>query len=98
VSDLFVSLPEEVVEALVEQVADLVLKRLGEQAKDGRVWLSVEHAAAYLDLPAERLRKLIGRRELPFYQEAAGHRILLNARELDDWLAASRHAPRGGVA
>ena len=83
VSDGFlIALPAEVIEHLVEAVAARVLARLGGQ-RDGRTWFDVEGAADYLAMPVERLRKLIGRRAIPFHQEAPGHRISPNRSDLD---------------
>ena len=92
---LTLTIPEALVEQIAEQAADIVLSRLastsGLAASD---WLSVSSAANYLDVAEERIRKLIARRQLPFYQEAAGCRILLRRCELDDWLISARQAPR----
>jgi hypothetical protein len=64
---------------------------------DGRVWFDVDGAADYLSMPAERLRKLVGRRAIPYHQEAPGCRIFFSRTDLDDWMASSRHAPRGAA-
>ncbi len=88
---LALSVPDEWVERIAERAAEIVLNRLEAQSTAlAPEWLSVTNAARHLDVTEERIRKLIARRQLPFYQEAPGCRILLRRRELDDWLAAFR--------
>jgi excisionase family DNA binding protein len=92
--------PTELVEAIASRAAEIVLERLASEQPDGGRWMSVETAAAHLDVSVERVRKLIARRELPFYQEAPGCRILLSRSELDGWMQSFRQKPdlRGGDA
>jgi excisionase family DNA binding protein len=96
VSDLSFSLPEAVVEQLVEQVAERVLERLADHdgRGDGREWLNVASAAAYMECSEERLRKLIARRALPYYSEGRGCRISLRRSEVDDYMLTLRQAAR----
>jgi excisionase family DNA binding protein len=87
------TLPDGIVEAIIDAVADRVLARLAEREDRGngrREWLSIASAAEYMDVSAERVRKLIARGELPHYQEAANCRILLRRAEVDSWLEGFR--------
>ena len=90
-------LPDAIIDLIAERLAAIVLRRLAEQGSNGRAWFDVEGAADYLAMPVERLRKLIGRRAIPFHQEAPGHRVFLSRPDLDAWMASSRHAPRGAA-
>ena len=49
-------------------------------------WLDVDMASTYLACSPERIRKLVGRREIPFHQERPGGRVFFNRSELDAWL------------
>ncbi len=54
------------------------------------IWMSVETAARYLDVSAERVRKLQARRKIPYHQEDVGCRVHFNRRDLDVWMAEFR--------
>ena len=96
--DLVFTLPVEAFEQLVEQVAERVLERVADLgAGDTREWLSVQSAAEYLDCTQERVRKLIARRQIPYYSEGVGCRITLRRADLDEWLSGLRHEPRGAA-
>ena len=90
-------IPSELIERIAERAAELV--RQGEPRRDPRgransggwpEWLSVETAAAYLDVSPERVRKLQARGELPFYQEGPGCRVLFRRLELDEAMSRWR--------
>lgn len=53
-------------------------------------WMAVETAARYLDASPERLRKLAGRRQIPFVQEAKGCRLEFSRADLDRWMRSRR--------
>lgn len=91
-SELTFSLPAEVVEAIAERAAEIVLARLGDGRESERWpdWMSVETAARYLDVSPERVRKLVARREIPFSQEAKGCRVFLRRSDLDAWMDGYR--------
>lgn len=57
-------------------------------------WQSIATAARYLDVPAERLRKLVARRAIPYSQEAVGCRISFSRYDLDDWMRSQRSGVR----
>ena len=83
-------------EAIAELVEARVLERLTDAAPAAPEWLSVESAARYLDISPERVRKLIARRAIPYYQDAPGCRVFLRRRELDDCMSALRIPPARG--
>jgi excisionase family DNA binding protein len=89
--------PTDALDAIVEIVQARVAERL-EASIDSAYpeWLSVESAASYLDVSPERVRKLVARRTIPYYQEGPGCRVFLRRRELDEYMNAFRVAPAGG--
>jgi excisionase family DNA binding protein len=93
---LRVELPAALVDEIVSRVTDRVLEALAEReaGRSWPEWMSVETAAAYLDVSPEGLRKLVARRQIPFSQEATGCRILFGRRDLDAWLAGQRQPAR----
>ena len=76
-------------EALIDQVAEVVLSRMA-SVQSWPEWMSVETAARYLDVPVERIRKLKDRGALPFYQEAPGCRVFFRRSELDKAMEVTR--------
>jgi excisionase family DNA binding protein len=92
---LVVALPDEVLEAIISAVTERVLVRLEPALGDlWPAWMSVDTAARYLDVSPERVRKLIARREIPFYQEAPGCRVLFQRAELDGWMTSFQQPSR----
>jgi excisionase family DNA binding protein len=83
-ASLAIVVPEQLVQAIVERVLVVLDER--EQARESAwpEWMSVETAAAYLDVSPERVRKLQARGQLPFFQEAPGCRVTFSRRELDE--------------
>jgi hypothetical protein len=61
-------------------------------------WMSAETAARYLDVSVERVRKLQGRREIPYYQEGPNCRVFFHRPELDECMRRFRVDARGGGA
>lgn len=57
-------------------------------------YLSVAAAADDLGVSEERVRKLIQRRGIPYFQEGPGCRVTLGRADLDAWMAHFRHRPR----
>lgn len=96
-SAIEVSVPDSVVEEIIDAVTQRVLDALAlkEQADHWPKWMSVDTAARYLDVSPERVRKLVARRELPFHQEGRGCRVLFSRSDLDDWMADFRQPGRG---
>jgi excisionase family DNA binding protein len=83
---------EQLLEPLLESLADRVARRLQElqpaAPEAGSPGLNVKSAAAYLDWPAQRLYKLTAQGAIPHYKHDG--RLLFHRAELDQWL--SQHA------
>ena len=86
----------EALAQLIEQISEHVLAKLAENGQQSGwpEWMSVETAAAYLDVSAERVRKLQARSEIPYYQEAPNCRVFFRRQELDQWMRAFLHPAR----
>ena len=89
---LTLTLPSSALAAIAEMAAELVLERVAPNYSGWPEWLSVETAARYLDCSEERVRKLVARRAVPFYQEAPGCRVFFNRDEVDQAMRALRVA------
>jgi excisionase family DNA binding protein len=51
-------------------------------------WMNVTTAARYLDMPVERIRKLVARKAIPFVQEGPGCRLAFDRKAIDTWMRA----------
>jgi excisionase family DNA binding protein len=71
---------------LAERVADKIAAKL--ETAGVSPWLDVRGAAEHLSCSVERVRKLVGRRGIPFHQEQVGGRVFFHRHELDKWLLA----------
>jgi excisionase family DNA binding protein len=87
VSDLAAALAAALDELRAELLEQLRAE-LGEQSWPA--FMSVKRAAAYLDVSAERLRKLQARGEVPYHQDGRGCRVLFSRRDLDEWMHGQR--------
>lgn len=86
---------DRALQPLVDAVADLVEQRqLARTPEVAQEWFAIESVARYLDVAPERVRKLVARRAIPYYQEGPGCRVHLRRRELDEWMLRSRVAAR----
>jgi excisionase family DNA binding protein len=98
-TDVAITVPAEAIEVIVEMTVERVRAELGDRGDEAwPEWMSVPTAARYLDISEERLRKLIGRRQVPFYQEGPGCRISFCRSELDEWMQRFRREAREGGA
>jgi excisionase family DNA binding protein len=86
----------ELVEEIAARVRDEVLAELKSDEPTWPEWMAVAQAARYIGASEERVRKLIGRRAIPYYSEGKGCRQFLRRRELDAWMETFRHAPTSG--
>ena len=86
--DTLASLVVTLIEQLRHELRTELLAELhrDQQGATWPEWMSVETAARYLDMPVERIRKLIARRAIPFAQEGSGCRIFFSRHDLDDWM------------
>jgi excisionase family DNA binding protein len=87
---------------LLDELAERVARRLREhdheraEAPGGEgtsPWMAIERAAAYLDLPKQRLYRLTAAGEIPHYKQEG--RLLFHRGELDAWLARFGEGERG---
>lgn len=86
------------IEQLRNDLRDELLAELRDDQRGRPEWMAIETAAAYMDVPVERLRKLKERGAIPHYQEGPGCRIFFRRSELDDWMATFRRGRSRGAA
>jgi excisionase family DNA binding protein len=80
-----ITLPPELVEMVVDTVADRVLERLEADRPDPSPWLyGAKAAAEYLGWPIGRIQKLTAAGALPSHR--IGQRHSYRRDELDEWL------------
>jgi excisionase family DNA binding protein len=84
-------------DTLLDHVAERIARRLLELQSlqppptvDGSPWMSIDTAAAYLDLPKQRLYKLTAQGAIPHYKQDG--RLLFNRQELDQWMDSFRQS------
>lgn len=77
---------EALAETIARRVIELTRQAAGEEGRTpGRSpWLAIESAAAYLDLPKQRLYRLTASGQIPHYKQEG--RLLFHRGELDEWL------------
>jgi hypothetical protein len=91
---LALALPPELVEAIAQRAAALVVEQLG----NGSPWLTREAAARYCSLPVSRLEKDAskgGPQEIPCHRD--GRRVLYHREELDAYLSSTLDNGRNPV-
>ena len=81
---------EPLLEKLARRIVELEQELRSAQVSDGErsPWLSLLHAAVYLDWPRQRLYKLTAQGAIPHYKHEG--RLLFNRDELEDWLRSFR--------
>ena len=82
---LTLDLPEELLEAAAERIAELVTERMPAGAGDSP-WLDFDGAIAHLGFTRDRLYKLTAARAIPFRKKREGQGLLFHRGELDRWL------------
>jgi excisionase family DNA binding protein len=90
------TVPDELLEALAEEVA----ARVGEQLKPPQPaspWLDFDGAREYLRFSRDQLYKLTAARAIPFRKKRGGQGLLFHRGELDRWLEAA-YQPTGCAA
>ena len=83
---LTVTLPEPLLEAAADAIAERLLARLPESSTPESPWLDVDAALAYLGFSRDRLYKLTAARAIPFRKKRDGQGLLFHRGELDRWL------------
>ena len=86
--ELALSIPDELVAALAERVALLVVERGEATGQAVSPWLDFEAAMAYLGFSRDRLYKLTSARAIPFRKKRDGQGLLFHRDELDRWIEA----------
>ena len=84
---LTLDLPPELVEAIAERAAELVLEQAPAQSER---WVGTRDAADYLGCSPGRLHNLTSAGRIPHHRE--GGRLVFSTRELDDWIRSGRAA------
>ena len=83
---LTVTLPEQLLEAAAERIADRVLERLPNLPTADSPWLDFDAALTYLGFSRDRLYKLTAAQAIPFRKKRDGQALLFHRGELDRWL------------
>lgn len=86
--ELTVVVPDELLQALAERTAELVLARTERTAGLESPWLDFEQAMGYLHFSRDRLYKLTAARAIPFRKKRDGQGLLFHRGELDRWVEA----------
>jgi len=86
--ELTVVVPEELLQAAAERIAELVLAQAKRAARAESPWLHFEAAMAYLGFSRDRLYKLTAARAIPFRKKRDGQGLLFHRAELDRWVEA----------
>lgn len=82
---LAITFPPELVEAIAQRAAGIVVERLEAQTV-ARGWVDVDGAAKFLGCSPERVRKLAAADRLPYSQEMAGAKLYFSLAELDEYM------------
>lgn len=91
-------------ERLLDQLVERVARRLHELERERSLeaegngashWMAIERAAAYVDLPKQRLYRLTASGEIPHYKQEG--RLLFHRGELDAWLRRFAQGERGSL-
>lgn len=72
-------------EQLAERIAVALVKRLGVDEREGDDWLDSRHAAEYLGVHRDTLRKLAAERAIPSEQDGRGCKLYFRRSDLDVW-------------
>ena len=81
---------DELVDRLAERVAALLSQRLPSDSDQRDEWFDSRHAAEYLGVHRDTLRKLAAKHAIPSEQEGPGCKLYFRRSDLDGW----RHGGR----
>ena len=90
---LTIAVPDELLQALAEQVAAQV-RELLETPQPDSPWLDFEDAREYLRFSRDQLYKLTAAKAIPFRKKRGGQGLLFHRGELDRWVEAA-YEPTG---
>lgn len=90
------------IDSLIAQLADQVAARLAQQfgvpSQQADEWLDSRHAAEYLGLHRDTLRKLAAERSISSEQDGPGCKLYFRRSDLDAWRQAGGRARHLAVA
>ena len=95
-AELTLSLPDELLQALAQRVAEAMLEQTGAQPATESPWLDFKSAMSYLGFSRNKLYKLTAARAIPFRKKEDGQGLLFHRDELNRWL--EREYPSTGSA
>ena len=75
----------QLVDQLAEQIAIALAERLDTDERDGDDWLDSRHAAEYLGVHRDTLRKLAAERAIPSEQDGPGCKLYFRRSDLNTW-------------
>lgn len=75
----------QLVDRLAERIAFAVFARLGADERDGDDWLDSRHAAEYLGVHRDTLRKLAAEGAISSEQDGPGCKLYFRRSDLDAW-------------
>lgn len=75
----------QLVDRLAERIAVALAERLGADEREGNDWLDSRHAAVYLGVHRDTLRKLAAERAIPSEQDGPGCKLYFRRSDLDAW-------------
>ena len=76
---------DQLIGQLADQVAAVVLERLSSNQPESVDWLDCRHAAEYLGVHRDTLRKLAAERAIPSEQDGPGCKLYFRRADLDAW-------------
>lgn len=75
----------QVIDRLAERIALVLVDLLGADERDSSEWLDCRHAAEYLGVHRDTLRKLAAERTIPSEQDGPGCKLYFRRSGLDAW-------------
>lgn len=76
---------DQLIDQLADQVAAVVIERLAADEPESVDWLDCRHAAEYLGVHRDTLRKLAAERAIPSEQDSPGCKLYFRRGDLDAW-------------
>ncbi len=80
-----VSAIDGLISQLADRVAAMVVEQLSGTDERADEWFDSRHAAAYLGVHRDTLRKLAAERSIPSEQDAPGCKLYFRRSDLDAW-------------
>jgi len=75
----------QLVDRLADRIAFALLERLGADEREGDDWPDSRHAAEYLGVHRDTLRKLAAEQAIPSEQDGPGCKLYFRRLDLDAW-------------